>query len=206
MLVDDHAVVRAGYKRFIELDKEIRVVAEASTGEEAYQLLVQLDTDIVILDLMMPGQGGFEALRRITNRYPKQKILIFSMHENASIARQALMIGAAGYLTKSMNPEKIVKAIHIASSGGTPIEENIALSLVPLSENRFSHNELLPREFEVFLLLASGKTVHEISQKLNMSTRTVFNYQTTIRKKMKLHTEMEFYRYAISQNLIFSNS
>ena len=126
MLVDDHAVVRAGYKRFIETDEKIRIVAEASTGEEAYTQLARIDVDVIILDLSMPGQGGFETLRRIINRHPKKKVLIFSMHENPSIARQALQIGASGYLTKSMDPEKIIVAIHEVWRGGTPIEEGIA--------------------------------------------------------------------------------
>ena len=98
MLVDDHAVVRAGYKRFIELNPEIRVTAEATTGEEAYELIKQIQVDVVILDLSMPGQGGFETLRKIMNRFPKQKVLVFTMHENASTANQVLKIGASGYL------------------------------------------------------------------------------------------------------------
>jgi two-component system invasion response regulator UvrY len=112
ILVDDHAVVRAGYKRYIELDERLSVVGEASTGEEAYALLEQLSADVVVMDLSMPGQGGFESLRRILNRYPQQKVLIFSMHENASIANQALRLGAVGYLTKSMAPDQIIAAIH----------------------------------------------------------------------------------------------
>ena len=202
MLVDDHAVVRAGYKRFIETDNKIRVVAEASTGEEAYAQLASMELDIIILDLSMPGQGGFETLRRMMRRHPKQKVLIFSMHENASIARQALQIGASGYLTKSMNPEKIIQAIHEAWEGRIPIEENIARGMAELDARGSPHTELLPREFEVFLLLSSGESVDHICKKLNMSSRTVFNYQTTIRKKMNLHTTIEFNRYAMQHKLI----
>lgn len=202
MLVDDHAVVRAGYKRFIETDTRIRIVAEASTGEEAYIQLTRIDVDVVILDLSMPGQGGFETLRRIMNRHPKQKVLIFSMHENPSIARQALQIGASGYLTKSMNPEKIILAIHEVWKGSTPIEENIAREITELDTRGEPHMKLLPREFEIFLLLSAGDSVEHICKKLNMSSRTVFNYQTTIRKKMELHTSIEFNRYAIQHKLI----
>lgn len=204
MLVDDHAVVRAGYKRFIETDAEIRIVAEASTGEDAYTQLKRIDVDVVILDLSMPGQGGFETLRKIMNRHPKQRVLIFSMYENPSIARQALQIGASGYLTKSMNPDKIISAIHKVFRGGTPIEENIAAELAKMDERCEPHIKLLPREFEVFLLLSEGNSVEQICKKLNMSSRTVFNYQTTIRKKMNLHTSIDFNRYAIAHNLINS--
>ncbi len=202
MLVDDHAVVRAGYKRFIETDDKIRIVAEASTGEEAYTQLARIDVDVIILDLSMPGQGGFETLRRIMNRYAKKKVLIFSMHENPSIARQALQIGASGYLTKSMDPEKIILAIHEVWRGGTPIEESIAKGITELDARGDPHTGLLPREFEVFLLLSAGDSVDNICKKLNMSSRTVFNYQTTIRKKMNLHTHIEFNRYAIQRGLI----
>ncbi len=96
MLVDDHAVVRAGYKRYIELDPGLQVAAEAASGEDAYALLEHVPVDVVIMDLSMPGQGGFESLRRILSRYPAQRVLIFSMHENASIANQALRLGACG--------------------------------------------------------------------------------------------------------------
>ena len=202
MLVDDHAVVRAGYKRFIETDDKIRIVSEASTGEEAYTQLARIDVDVIILDLSMPGQGGFETLRRIINRYAKKKVLIFSMHENPSIARQALQIGASGYLTKSMDPEKIILAIHEVWIGGTPIEESIAKGITELDARGDPHTGLLPREFEVFLLLSAGDSVDNICKKLNMSSRTVFNYQTTIRKKMNLHTHIEFNRYAIQRGLI----
>lgn len=202
MLVDDHAVVRAGYKRFIETDSKLRVSAEASSGEEAYQLLNHTDVDVIILDLSMPGQGGFETLRRIINRYPKQKVIIFSMHENASVAKQALQIGAAGYLTKSMNPEKIILAIHDCWRGAVPVEEEVARGIAALDEGTTPHTMLLPREFEVFLLLSNGESVDQVCKRLNMSARTVFNYQTTIRKKMGLHTQIEFNRYAVRHGLI----
>ena len=202
MLVDDHAVVRAGYKRFIETDKKLRVVAEARTGEEAYRQLSQINVDVIILDLSMPGQGGFETMRRIINRYPKQKVLIFSMHENPSIAKQALQIGAVGYLTKSMNPEKIISAIHDCWKGHIPIDENVANGMSDLDARGQPHTALLPREFEVFLLLSAGESVDNICNRLNMSSRTVFNYQTTIRKKMNLHTHIEFNQYAIRNGLI----
>ena len=143
MLVDDHAVVRAGYKRYIELDPLLKVIAEASSGEEAYTLLESNPVDVIIMDLSMPGQGGFESLRRILNRFPQQKILIFTMHENASIAHQALTLGARGYLTKSMEPDLIVQAIHEVMSGGTPIAKAIAEGLKELGENRLPHMELI---------------------------------------------------------------
>lgn len=202
MLVDDHAVVRSGYKRYIELDSDIRVVAEASSGEQAYEALGRIDVDVVVLDLAMPGQGGFETLRKIAIRYPKQTVLVFTMHDNVSIARQALQLGARGYLTKRMDPALIVQAIRGAWRGDTPIEPRIAAALQESSANDHPHERLLPREFEVFLLLAAGETIDAIGERLNMSPRTVFNYQAIIRRKMNLLNQIEFNRYAKQHRLI----
>lgn len=202
MLVDDHAVVRAGYKRFIELDPTLHVVAEASTGEEAYTMLESSRIDVVIMDLSMPGQGGFETLRRMMNRFPQQKVLIFTMHENASIANQALQLGARGYLTKSMAPDLIVKAIHDVLSGATPIAETIAEGLKELNENRMPHLELMPREFEIFIRLANGDSIEQISDALHLSPKTAANYQASIRRKLGVNSTLELYQYAREQGLL----
>ena len=202
MLVDDHAVVRAGYKRYIELDPQLLVVAEASTGEEAYGLLDKLQADVVIMDLSMPGQGGFETLRRMLNRYPSQKVLIFSMHENASIANQALRLGACGYLTKSMAPDQIIAAIHELMAGAKPVAPELQAALDELNSPNLPHNELLPREFEVLVLLASGESIDSISARLHLSPKTASNYQANIRKKLGVSSALELQRYAKEHGLI----
>ncbi len=202
MLVDDHAVVRAGYKRFIELDPALRVVAEASSGEDAYFMLASHPVDLVIMDLSMPGQGGFETLRRIVKRFPEQKVLIFTMHENASIARQALQLGACGYLTKNMPPDLIVGAIRDVMQGGTPLSDDIASSLQELEQQSPPHQSLLPREFEVFIRLARGESIDDISQDLHLSLKTTANYQATIRKKLNLGSGFELHQYAKDHGLL----
>ncbi len=202
MLVDDHAVVRAGYKRYIELDLQLVVVAEASTGEAAYSLLEKQDADVVIMDLSMPGQGGFETLRRIMNRYPTQKVLIFSMHENASIANQALRLGACGYLTKNMAPDQIIAAIHDAMRGAKPVAPDLQTALDELNSPNLPHNELLPREFEVLVLLATGESIDSISARLHLSPKTASNYQANIRKKLGVSSALELQRYAKDHGLI----
>ena len=204
MLVDDHAVVRAGYKRYIELDPALKVVAEASTGEEAYAQLESARIDVLIMDLSMPGQGGFETLRRIVNRFPAQKVLIFSMHENASVANQALQLGASGYLTKSMEPELIVQAIHEVMAGMTPIAGSMASAIRELNESELPHKALLPREFEIFIRLANGESIEHISDKLHLSPKTAANYQATIRKKLGLNSTLELHQYAREHGLIGS--
>lgn len=202
MLVDDHAVVRAGYKRYIELDPDLQVATEACSGEEAYALLDRTPVDVVIMDLSMPGQGGFESLRRILNRYPAQRVLIFSMHENASIANQALRLGACGYLTKSMAPDEIIDAIHQAMRGARPVAAALRVDLDELNAPSLPHNELLPREFEVLMLLASGESVESISARLHLSPKTASNYQANIRKKLGVGSSIELQRYAKEHGLM----
>jgi len=196
MLVDDHAVVRAGYKRYIELDPRLQVIAEAASGEEACKVLESTDIDLVIMDISMPGQGGFESLRRIKNRLPQQKIIIFSMHDSVALAGQAMKLGANGYLTKSMEPDRLVKAILEVIAGGIALDENIANSLENLSQGDSPHKELLPREFEIFALLARGESIEKISERLHLTTKTISNYQTIIRKKLNVSNALELQKYA----------
>ncbi len=201
MLVDDHAVVRAGYKRYLELDQRLSVVEEASTGEEAYERLRAREVDVVVMDLSMPGQGGFESLRRILGRFPEQKVLIFSMHENVSVARQALQLGAKGYLTKSMQPDEIVAAIHAVIAGQQPMAPSLDLGSVAGATNA-ALADLLPREFEVLTLLAQGHNVDEIATRLHISERTASNYATTVRKKLGVSSIYELRKYAEKHGLL----
>ncbi len=196
LLVDDHAVVRAGYKRFLELDPAIQVVGEAGSGEEAYAFLAQAAADVVVMDLSMPGQGGLEALRHILQRHPQQRALVFSMHDNAALATQALRAGACGYLTKSMPPERMVEAIHQVMRGEVPLPEDIAAALAQDESAPAPHLQLAPREFEIFRLLANGHGVDEISQRLHLGSKTVANYQTSIRQKLGVHSAIELHQYA----------
>ena len=202
MLVDDHAVVRAGYKRFIELDPLLKVISEASSGEDAYSLLKSNPVDVVILDLSMPGQGGFETLRRMVRSFPEQKILIFTMHDNTYIAHQVFKLGAQGYLTKSMEPDLIVQAIHEVMAGKTPIAKTINDGFKELRETHLLHMELLPREFEIFIFLANGESIEQISRKLNLSEKTAANYQAAIRKKLNTKSTLDLYQYAKKHSLL----
>jgi DNA-binding NarL/FixJ family response regulator len=194
MLVDDHAVVRAGYKRYLELDPTLSVVAEAASGEQAYAQLLTQTVDVVVMDLSMPGQGGFETLRRILARSPKQKIIVFTMHENAAMAQQALQLGASGYLTKSLPPDEIVQAIHRVIAGERPLAASLEM---PKSyPNGTPHAELLPREFEVLGLLVEGRSNEVIASKLHISERTAANYVTSVRKKLGVSSHYEIREYA----------
>ncbi|MCE2679045.1 MAG: response regulator transcription factor [Burkholderiales bacterium] len=207
-LIDDHAVVRDGYKRYLELDGKIEVRLEASTAEEGYQALAITPVDVLIMDLSMPGIGGLEGIRRILNRYPEQTILVFSMHQNAAMALQALRAGAKGYLTKNMPPDAIVQAIHEVMQGGEPIAPELKEELLRKNQNHGSaeqehpHLALTPREFDIFLMLADGNTVEDISQRLHLGTKTVANYQTLIRQKLEIHNAVDLYKYATRHGLL----
>lgn len=196
LLVDDHAVVRAGYKRYLELDTQIEVVGEAENGEQAYALLSELTADVIVMDLSMPGRGGLESIRHILQRYPEQRILVFTMHENAALAAQALRVGAKGYLTKSVSPDLIVDAIHQIMQGGQPIDVDLAAAIKQSELESAPHLQLAPREFEIFRLLANGQSVDEIGQRLHIGVKTVSNYQTTIRQKLGVTTAIELHQYA----------
>ena len=196
LLVDDHAVVRAGYKRYLELDTQIEVVGEAENGEQAYELLATLTADVIVMDLSMPGRGGLESIRHILQRYPEQRILVFTMHENPALAAQALRAGAKGYLTKSVSPDLIVDAIHQIMQGGQPIDADLAAAIKQSELESAPHLQLAPREFEIFRLLANGQSVDEIGQRLHLGLKTVSNYQTSIRQKLGVTTAIELHQYA----------
>ena len=201
LLVDDHAVVRAGYKRYLELDTQIEVVGEAENGEQAYELLSEIMADVIVMDLSMPGRGGLESIRHILQRYPEQRILVFTMHENPALVAQALRAGAKGYLTKSVSPDLIVDAIHQVMQGGQPIDADLATAIKQSELESAPHLQLAPREFEIFRLLANGQSVDEIGQRLHIGVKTVSNYQTTIRQKLGVTTAIELHQYARQHGL-----
>jgi two-component system, NarL family, invasion response regulator UvrY len=206
LLADDHTVVRAGVRRLLEQDTRFLVVAEADSGERAYQLFGEHLPDITIMDLNMPGMGGMEAIGRIMMRYPNAKILVLSMHENAAFASQALKAGAKGYLTKNGLAEDLVTALDNIINGQTYINANIskqiAQQFLNTSENPL--HILSAREFEIFRLTAEGVDNTDIATKMNISPKTVANYQTSIKQKLGLSNAVEMVRLAIKTGLIDS--
>jgi two-component system, NarL family, invasion response regulator UvrY len=198
LLVDDHIVVRAGYRRFLEQEPDCQVIAEASTGEEAYQLLQTIAPDIVILDLSMPGQGGLSVLRRLKLRWPLLPVLVFSMHDNLPFVVQAMRSGANGYITKSSEPESMVKAVRGVVSGVQVFSPDVARKMELAATSAMSQPTLglSAREFEIFRLVAGGKTHEEIAELLNVSLKTVANNHSLIRQKLGINTDIELYRLA----------
>jgi DNA-binding NarL/FixJ family response regulator len=204
VLVDDHAVVRAGVRRLLEQEPLFEVIGEAESGEKAYQILAELKPDVMVMDLSMPGMGGLEAIRRILMRYEKAKILVLSMHEDLSFANQALKLGAKGYLTKNTLADDLVKSIETVTQGDIFLSDEIAkkMAMQSISGNQDPVHELSAREFEIFRLLAEGLDIDAIASTLNISSKTVSNYQTMIKQKLDINTPIELIRYAIKVGVI----
>ena len=204
VLVDDHAVVRAGVRRLLEQEPLFEVIGEAESGEKAYQIFGELKPDVMVMDLSMPGMGGLESSRRILMRYEKAKILVLSMHEDLSFANQALKLGAKGYLTKNTLADDLVKSIETVSQGDVFLSDEIAkkMAMQSILGNQDPVHELSAREFEIFRLLAEGFDIDAIASTLNISSKTVSNYQTMIKQKLNINTPIELIRYAIKVGVI----
>ena len=204
VLVDDHAVVRAGVRRLLEQEPLFEVIGEAESGEKAYQIFGELKPDVMVMDLSMPGMGGLEAIRRILMRYEKAKILVLSMHEDLSFANQALKLGAKGYLIKNALADDLVKSIETVSQGEVFLSAEIAkkMAMQSISGDKDPIHELSAREFEIFRLLAEGLDIDAIASTLNISSKTVSNYQTMIKQKLDINSPVELIRYAIKTGVI----
>jgi DNA-binding NarL/FixJ family response regulator len=204
LLVDDHAVVRAGYSTLLQHTANIEVIAEADNGQSALREFIDKKPDIVIMDLSLPGIGGLEAIRRIIARDPEAKILVFSMHEDTVFVEQALQAGARGYITKSSAPEVLVEAVRKIASGDIFLDAEIAqrLAFQKTRGRNTPFESLSTREFEIFCLLAEGLNVNDISKRLSLSYKTVANYSTQIKNKLDVSTVAELARIAIRHGVI----
>lgn len=204
IIVDDHAIVRHGLKQILALAPDISVVGEAGGGKELQAVLARSACDLVLLDMNMPGLAGVELIEWIHTEYPNLPILILSMHVEGPIASRALKAGASGYLTKDSEPEILVGAIRKVSGGGKFIDAALVEKLVfgHAPENCAPHEVLSERELQVFLMLASGRTISEIAGDLFLSIKTVSTHKFCLMRKMNLQTSTDLVRYAIRHRLI----
>lgn len=194
ILVDDHAVVRAGFRMLLATGEGIEVVGEAARGEQAIQQYLELHPDVVVMDLSMPGIGGLETIRRIIQRDKGASILVFSVHHEQVYVNRALSAGAKGYITKNSAPEILVEAIAAIIQGDCYIEAGL-LKFNSSQKRLEDYQQLVAdfsqREFDVFSLLAQGMTVHNIADQLCLGHKTVANYATQIRKKLQVLSIIE---------------
>jgi len=204
MLVDDHAVVRAGYRFLLSYNDDIEVIAEAGNGEEALELLEHTRPDVLVMDLTMPGMHGFNLLQEVLSRIPACRILVFTMHENSAFAEQALRFGASGYLSKNSAPEELTAAIRQIATGNLYIDAELARSMVVqrTREKGARFAELTSREYQILCLFADGRSIDEIAASLSLSNKTIANYLTLIKDKLQVGSTQELVKLPISQGLV----
>jgi len=204
MLVDDHAVVRMGFRLLLQGTPDIEVAAEADSGEEAVRQFPEVSPDVVVMDISMPGIGGLEAIGRILARQPAARILVLSAHEDVMHARRVLKAGAAGYLTKRSAAEALIQAIRQVSQGKTFLEGSIAqqLAMQQLSGEQSPVDMLSEKEFKVFLALAQGQSVAEIADVMSLSPRTIGTHLYNIKQKLGASNQAELAIIAIRAGLV----
>jgi two-component system invasion response regulator UvrY len=203
MLVDDHAVVRTGFRLLLQSVPEISVIGEAESGEVACTRYPELTPDVVVMDLAMPGMGGLEALKRIRSRHPQARVLALSAHDDPVHARRALQEGALGFLSKRSAPEELIEAVTTVASGRRFLDAGLAQKLALADIQGGSPIERLSeREFEVFIRLAQGATVQKIAEDLKLSSSTVGTHLYNIKQKLDVVNQSELTLIAIRHGLI----
>jgi len=204
MLVDDHAIVREGYRSLLQKQDNLEVIAEACDGNEAYSQYKKHQPDIVVMDISLPGQSGLKAIERIRQFDAKAKVLVFSMHQNPSFALQATRAGALGYITKSSDPEDLIRAIAEVAKNKHTLSADIAqaLAMEKLGQEQSALDQLTVREFEILRLLVDAKSNQDIAELLNISPKTVSNSHYIIKKKLGVSSDIELTRLAIKMNLV----
>lgn len=203
MLVDDHEIVRFGFRRLIETTKDIKVVAEACSGEEACILALEYNPDIIIMDINMPGIGGLEAITRLCKRDPERKIIALTMHEAEPFPTRVLAAGAKGYLSKRCAPRELIMAIRRVFKGGSFITTQIIREMSKIPGAEESAIELLSaREFQIFSMIAAGCTAIEIGEKMNLNHKTIHSHRSNVMKKLKLKKNANLVQFAMLQGII----
>jgi two-component system, NarL family, invasion response regulator UvrY len=207
LLVDDHPVVREGYRRLLESQPGYEIVAEADDAVTAYQAYKKAQPDVVIMDLSLPGAGGLEAVRHIKQWDKHARILVFTMHANTAFALKAFEAGAMGYITKSSDAGELIRAVAIVARGGRALSDDIAHAVAAerLASERLPTDELSPRETEILRLVASGRTTEEIADLLNLSSKTVQNYHYQIKSKIGARTDAHLVWLAMAAGLVSAN-
>jgi len=202
MLVDDHAVVRMGFRLLVDGAPDMRVVAEAASGEDAVRAIEEARPDVVVMDISMPGIGGLEAVRRILARAPEARVLVLSAHEDAMHARRTLKAGAAGYLTKRSAAEALIEAIRQVHQGRSFLEPQIAEQVAAQQATSEPLDTLSEKEFKVFIALASGQSVQDIAAVMSLSPSTVGTHLYNIKQKLGAANSAELALIAMRAGLL----
>ena len=205
VIADDHTIVREGLKQLLGAAGDIAVVGEARDGHEVLKQVRETDFDLLLLDMSMPGKSGIELIKLVRSEKPKVRVLVLSMHEEHQYAVRAIRAGASGYLTKESASVQLVAAIRKVAAGGAfisaAVAEQLALGAMPDVEGPL-HGALSDREFQVFRMLAEGKSISDIALRLSLSVKTVSTHKANILHKMSMATSGDLIRYAIAHRLV----
>jgi DNA-binding NarL/FixJ family response regulator len=204
LLVDDHAVVREGYRTLLEKHQGLTVVGEASNAASAYQTYKDTQPDVVIMDISMPGRGGIDAIEHIRRFDPQARVLVFTMHGRAPYALQAFRAGAKGYVTKSSPPDVLISAVRSVADGRLAIcpEMSEVLALDRVHEETKGLEGLSPREFEILRMILDAKSTDEIASALNVSRKTAANYHYSIKSKLGVASDIELLYLGLQHGLV----
>jgi two-component system invasion response regulator UvrY len=203
LIADDHPIVRRGLRQILLDEPDISIVGESQSADEVLKLVRTQNWDAVILDISMPGRGGLDTLEELKRQYPDLPVLMLSMHPEDQYAARAFKAGAAGYMTKESAPDELVKAIRKITKGGRYVSEAFAEKLVAMmGAEPPSHDNLSAREYQVMLMIASGKTLSQIAAEMALSIKTISTYRTRILEKMQMTSNAEITHYAIKNGLV----
>jgi len=205
LIADDHPIVRAGFKQVISETTDMVVADEAGNGQEVMNLIHKKDYDIILLDISMPGRNGLEIVKDLKVEKPRIPVMILSIYPEEQYAIRALRAGASGYMTKASAPHELIAAIRKICQGGKYISSSLAEKLTDYLDTDVSkqpHELLSDREYQVMLMLASGKTVSQVADELCLSVKTISTYRSHILEKMKLKNNAEITLYAVQNQLI----
>lgn len=204
LLVDDHAVVREGYRALIEKHEGLKVVAEAANAASAYQCYKEARPDVVVMDISMPGRGGLDAIEHIRRLDLQARILVFTMHDGAAYALQAFRAGAKGYVTKSSPPDILIAAVRDVAEGRLALCPEISrvLAFDRIQGERTALDDLSPREFEIFRMILAAKSTDEIAAALNISRKTAGNYHYSIKSKLGAASDIELVYFGLRHGLV----
>jgi DNA-binding NarL/FixJ family response regulator len=204
LVADDHAVVRRGLRHILATTPDIAIAAEAGTGAEVLERLRAGQFDVILMDVTMPGTNAVDLIERIKAEHPKAAVLVHSMHAEAPVASRMLKAGAAGYITKDSEPEQLLAALRKVAAGGRYIAAEVAERMVFSDDapgGKPLHELLSARESQVLALLAAGKGIKEIARELELSPKTASTYKTRVMEKLKVESDAELFRYAITHQI-----
>ncbi len=204
LIADDHAIVRQGLKQILSETDDLLITGEAEDGVEAIQLARQVEWDVFLLDVSMPNRNGIDTLKQLKKEFPRLPVLILSMHPEEHYAVRALKAGASGYLTKQSAPEQLVTAIRQVANGRKYVSPAVALQLAEAisdTTEKPPHERITDREYQVLTLIASGKTLTQIADTLNLGVATVSTYRARLLEKMNLKNTAELIRYGLEHGL-----